>query len=156
VVDIASKRHTGLLNHPVWTLWNPRFSPDDRWLSFNATKPGESRIFIAPFRNSGPIPQSEWIAITNGVWDDKPRWSADGNMLYFLSERDGFRCIWSQKLDAAKRPLGAAAAVFHVHDARRSLLNVNIGALDMSVARDKIVFNMSERTGNVWMMTLDR
>ena len=37
-----------------------------------------------------------------------PIWSPDGNLLYFLSERDGFRCIWGQKLDpASKRPLGA-------------------------------------------------
>jgi hypothetical protein len=44
--------------------------------------------------------------------------------------------------------------MFHAHEARRSLLNVQIGALDMSVARNKIVFNMSELTGNIWMMNL--
>jgi eukaryotic-like serine/threonine-protein kinase len=154
VVDLASKRRTGLLNHAAWSLWNPRFSPDDRWVSFNAVTAGRSRIFVAPFRSSGPIPESEWIPITDGVWDDKPRWSADGNALYFMSERDGFRCIWAQRLDDSKRLLGGAVPIFHAHDARRSLLNVQVGSLELSVARDKIVFNMSERTGNVWMMSL--
>lgn len=31
-------------------------------------------------------------------------------------------------------------------------MNLGWGDLQMSVARDKIVFNMSERTGNVWLM----
>jgi hypothetical protein len=123
-------------------------------LTFNATTPGHSRIFVVPFSTSGPIPESKWIAITDGAWDDKPRWSWDGNTVYFLSERDRFRCIWAQRLDGSRHPLGEAIPMFHAHEARRSLLNVQIGALDMSVARNKIVFNMSELTGNIWMMNL--
>lgn len=107
---------------------------------------GRSRIFVAPFRSGGLIPESEWIPITDGVWDDKPRWSPDGNT-YFMSERDRFRCIWAHRLDASKHPEGAAIPIFHAHEARRSLLNVQVGALEMAVARDNIVFNMSERTG---------
>jgi len=72
--------------------------------------------------------------------------------MYFVSDRDGFRCIWAQRLDGSKYPVGEPVPVFHAHEARRSLLNVQNGALDMSVARDKIVFNMSETTGNVWVM----
>ena len=30
--------------------------------------------------------------------------------------------------------------MFHAHESRRSLLNMQIGALEFSVARDKIVF----------------
>ncbi len=155
VVDLHSRQVRGLLNHTTWALWNPRFSPDDRWVSFNATEPGRSRIFVAPVRRPGLIPESEWIAITEGVWDDKPRWSPDGKTLYFMSERDGFRCIWAQRLDASKHPMGQTIPIFHAHEAQRSLLNVQVGALEMSVARDKIVFNMNERTGNVWMTNVD-
>jgi len=154
IIDLTTKQKTGLLNHPAWRLWNPRFSPDDRWVSFNATTAEKSRIFVAPLRGTGPIPESEWISITNGVWDDKPRWSPDGTALYFMSSRDGFRCIWAQRLDQFKHPLGEAFPIFHAHEARRSLLNVQIGALDMSVARDKILFNMTELTGNLWTVKL--
>lgn len=155
LVDLASKQRTPLLNHPAYSLWNPSFSPDDRWVCFSATVRGGARIFVAPFRNAGPVPESEWIAVTDGRWDDKPRWSPDGNILYFLSERDGFRCLWAQRLDARKRPVGAAIPVLHGHQARRSLANIGIGDLGISVARDRIVFNMSERTGNLWMADLD-
>jgi hypothetical protein len=86
----------------------------------------------------------------------KPRWSPNGGMLYFVSERDGHRCIWAQRLNARKCPAGPATAVFHAHEARRSLANVGIGDLGISIARDKLVFNMSERIGNIWMIRLNR
>jgi Tol biopolymer transport system component len=75
-------------------------------VSFNAVTPGRSRIFVVPFRGAGPVPEADWTAITDGRWDDKPTWSPDGNLLYMVSERDGFRCIWAQRLHpATKRPL---------------------------------------------------
>src|SRR5262249_18320081 len=80
----------------------------------------------------------EWIAITDGAADDKPRWSPDGATLYFLSKRDGFRCIWAQRVDARKHPAGQPIPIFHAHEARRSMVSVGRGDLGMSVARDKI------------------
>jgi len=154
ILNLSTGRRTGLLNHPVYLLWNARFSPDDRWISFNATAQGKSRVFVAPVRETGIIPEREWIPIADSGWDDKPRWSPDGNVLYFVSERDGFRCIWAQRLDGRKHAIGEAIAVFHAHESRRSLSNVGPGDLSISVARDKLVFNMGERTGNVWMTRL--
>ena len=154
ILDLATRRRTGLLNHPVYLLWNARFSPDDRWVSFNATAQGRSQVFVAPVRETAIIPEREWIPIAESGWDDKPRWSPDGSTLYFVSERDGFRCVWAQRLDSRKHPVGEAIPVFHAHESRRSLSNVGPGDLGISVARDKIVFNMSERTGNLWMTRL--
>jgi len=154
LLDVATKQRIALLEHPRYRLWNPRFSPDDRWVAFNATEPGRSRILVAPVLDLGAIPEQEWVTIADTGWDDKPRWSPDGNTLYFVSERDGFRCIWAQRLDSRKRPLGAATAVFHAHTRKLSLSDVGPGDLAISVARDKIVFNMSERAGNLWLMNV--
>jgi Tol biopolymer transport system component len=127
ILDVATKRKTPLLEHAKYLLWNPRFSPDDRWVSFNATEPGQSRVFVAPVRDQGTIPEQEWITIADTGWDDKPRWSPDGNTLYLISERDGFRCIWAQRQDPeTERPVGPSLEVYHSHSARRSLLNASI------------------------------
>jgi len=154
LVELSSGRTTELLAHPPYRLYQPRLSADERWLAFIAViTAGRSRVYVAPFRAEGPIPEGQWIAVTDGqTWDDKPRWSPDGNLLYHTSDRDGFRCVWAQRLHpTTKQPVGAPFAVYHSHSARRSLINMDVGMLAISVAGGRLVFNMAERTGNIWM-----
>ena len=150
-----------LLRHPDLNIWGGKLSADDRWVVFNVTtSPATSRIYLAPVppRPVATIPVDDWIAVTaDSSWDDKPRWSHDGNAIYFISTQDGFRCIWSQRLDpATKRPAGLPVAVLHLHDARRSMMNADIGPLSIAVARSRIAFSLSELTGNVWIAKLER
>jgi len=43
----------------------------------------------------------------------------------------------------------------HCHTARRSLMTIgDPSAMEMSVAIDRIIFSMVERTGNIWMSNL--
>ena len=54
----------------------------------------QTRIWVAPVDRAASDPKT-WIPVTSGEWwDDKPRWSPAGSLLYFMSHRDGFRCIW--------------------------------------------------------------
>ena len=39
----------------------------------------------------------------------------------------------------------------HFHRQRRSLSNTGLGYTMVPVAKDKLVFNLGERTGNVWL-----
>jgi hypothetical protein len=74
--------------------------------------------------------------------------------MYFTSNRDGFMCIWAQRLQPdTKYPVGAAFDVHHFHTSRRSLANVGLGPLETSVARNALVFNLGEVTGNVWRVS---
>ena len=79
----------------------------------------------------------------------------DGNLIYFTSDRDGFRCIWIQRLDEKTRqPVGSPVPLYHFHGARRSLMNVGLGPLEISLCRDRIVFPMAERSGNIWITSV--
>jgi hypothetical protein len=72
-------------------------------------------------------------------------------LIYNISERDGFRCVWAQRVNpVTKRPVGEQFAVFHSHDARLSLWT-GTDVTFSDVASDQIVFNMTERTGSIWM-----
>jgi hypothetical protein len=53
-----------------------------------------------------------------------------------------------------KRPSGSLVSVHHFHSRGLSWRNLYLGAPDIAVARDKIVFNLGEHTGNVWMTDL--
>lgn len=156
LLDLDSGKETLLLEHSVSSLFQANFSPDGRWVAFQGGLQ-ESSLFIGPYRGDELIPERDWINLSNGSsWDDKPRWSPDGNLLYFVSNRDGFVCLWAQRLDPiTKRPRGVPFEVYHFPQARRSMRNVGYRVLETSVARDKIVFNMVERKGNIWMTKLD-
>jgi WD40 repeat protein len=155
--DLDSRRKTEPIKAPqqILVLACARFSPDDRWISFFAvTGPARSRVQVVPFR-AGTVPSpDQWIAVTDDQsFRDKPVWSPDGNPLYFTSDRDGFRCIWAQRLDPkTKRPLGPPLEIHHSHGARRSLLNANILPLELHVAPGRLVFHIGEITGNILMV----
>jgi Tol biopolymer transport system component len=97
VVDLLSANETRLAQHDEWLLQSPMFSPDEKHVLFYAqNSPLSRQILVLPFTTSGPVPEEEWIPVTDGSGlDREPRWSADGKLIYFLSERDGFRCIWA-------------------------------------------------------------
>jgi serine/threonine protein kinase len=139
--DVSAHRRTELFAIPSRRRWEGWLSADDRWFTFFDLDAW--RGYIAPFRPGVPIEEKSLIEIP----DRFPAWSHDGALLYGALNRDGFRCIWAQRLDpATKRPIGSPFAVFHSHNARLSL-----GEQFPVVSRDKIFFSMSERTGNIWM-----
>ena len=149
--DISSRAKKTVLFGPGVVL-DPRFSPDQRWVAFHRLDGAPRRqILVAPLE---PTPPEQWIAITEGdAMDRYPTWSADGNLLYWVSERDGFRCLAARRLHpATKKPVGAMFYVQHLHSARRSMMYLpSVAAARPSVARDKILFTLTERTGNIWM-----
>jgi eukaryotic-like serine/threonine-protein kinase len=154
--DPETGRVSPLIQDPSHDLFEPHFSPDARWVTFTAADNGESRIFIARFRWAA-IPRSEWQAITPAIskdtsWNDKPRFSVDGRSLLFTSNRDGFRCIWVQRLTADMHPEGDPVPVFHSHGLQLSLGNGPLGAQSMSIGQGWLVFDQTELKGNIWML----
>ena len=157
LLDVESGAQTEVVKHPDegHGLWSAALSPDDRWVVFHTDNtPLTRQTFVAPFRTDGPVSRDEWIPITDGSsLDGEQRWSPDGNAIYLLSERDGFRCVWAQPLDpVTKRPVGDAVEVHHFGRAQLSPLHVHAPYVGLSVARDKFAITLAETTGNIWRM----
>jgi serine/threonine protein kinase len=158
--DLGSGAEATFLRYPMFSIAATRFSPDERWVSFQVVLEAATRrqIFIAPVRNDVVAPESEWIPVTDGSGLDRNAvWSPDGNLLYFLSERDGFRCIWAQRLDHnSKHPVGEAFPVHHLHQTRRSLMPFQeIASIGLSVTRNGLVFSVTETIGNIWVASFE-
>ncbi len=158
MIDVPGRKIGPLVhsNRADRILYRGRFSPDAHWVAFDAAmdKSLNKKVFISPIRDGHGVGEADWIPVTDGSHvDTYVAWSPDGNLLYFLSERDGFRCIWAQRLaPATKQPDGVAFPVRHFHNARESLSRVDrFDLVGLSVARDRLVFAMSELTGNIWM-----
>jgi Tol biopolymer transport system component/DNA-binding winged helix-turn-helix (wHTH) protein len=79
----------------------PRWSPDGRWIAFDARVEDHAHIYVvdAEGRNLHPI--------THGDTDNVvPSWSRDGRFIYFASPRTGSRQIWKHSLeDESERQL---------------------------------------------------
>ena len=119
---------------------------------------GKRQVFLVPF-NGQTVPVSSWVAVTDGsAMDREANWSPDGNRIYFLSDRDGSRCIWARDLDLkTKQPIGDIFPALHLHNARLSLSHVaNTGYVGISLVEDKLIFSMGELTGNLWMTELTK
>jgi TolB protein len=152
-LDAQSGKTTDLLRHPKYDIHRLQISPDGRWLAFNPKiAPRKEPIFVAPYRPGSNAAESEWIEITDGTgYDGRPLWAPSGNLLYFVSYRDGFQCIWAQRLEpSSKRPVGVPMAVLHFHSARRPL-NDGLGVF---LGQKQIVMSLRESRGNIWMAEL--
>jgi Tol biopolymer transport system component len=102
---------------------------------------------VAPYRGAAQIQEDEWIEVAaSGFRDNFAHWSPGSNVIYFQSDRDGSTCLWAQRLDpVTKRPSGAPEALLHEHGAARSI------ARWFSLGRNRLVVNIIERTGSIWM-----
>ncbi len=153
-LDTISGAKTPVLEAPAGQIFQPALSPDDRWIAFVLNKPdGRVAMYIAPL-TAGPPTEKDWVLLfEEDRYLGSPAWSPNGQMLYYLSERDGFCCVWSQKLDpSSKKPVGQSQAVFHAHESRIRL-NFPKGNGTVAVAKDKLALWMGESTGNIYMAT---
>ncbi|HVE65553.1 MAG TPA: protein kinase, partial [Thermoanaerobaculia bacterium] len=56
-----------------------QFSPDGRWVAYRSVESGRHEIYVTPFPRGG----ARWQVSAGGA--TQPRWSRDGNTLYFVS-----------------------------------------------------------------------
>jgi eukaryotic-like serine/threonine-protein kinase len=152
-VDTATGKEFPFASGEV--LRSPWFAPDGRWVAFHVRSTEVTRqIFVLPFHEGRETPRSEWIPITDGKHlDREPRWSPDGNLLYFLADREGARGIYAQRLDPeTKHPLGSPFEVMMFRGTQRNMMHFpNSGQSSPAVARDKLVFPLAELQGTIWL-----
>ena len=138
--DIVAER----ANHG---LFEAQASPDGSWICFNAVTEGRSAVYAVQARGG------EWIPITQGMyWDDKPRWSPDGRVLYFTSARRGFVNVWARRFDPDRgEAVGEAFAVTNFETPARILLP-RIMQLHVVLADKRIILPMVDVSASVWVL----
>jgi Tol biopolymer transport system component len=130
---------------------------DDRWLALCSARPdGRAAVHIAPVRDP-PASPDEWVDLSDGTaFFGSPRWSPDGCHLYYLSDRDGFNCVWARPLDAVtKRPVGEAFPIVHAHRSNMKMMRPERSWFALSVARGRLVFNAAATTGEIYTAMLE-
>ena len=155
LLQAGSAQNDAWLTSRRYGIYNPRFAPDGGWVAFNGRTDtlAAARLFVARVRNSVVAGERDWTVVAEDA--EAPAWSPDGGVLYFWSDRDGSPCLWAMRLDAQTRqPAGPPVNVLHFHSRGLSWKNLYLGAPDLAVARDRILLNLGEHTGNIWMTDL--
>jgi Tol biopolymer transport system component/DNA-binding winged helix-turn-helix (wHTH) protein len=148
----ASRQTRRLIFDAAYNVYQAHFSPDGKWIAFEATRSqstlAESTLF-AMRASGGP-----WVRLTDGQhWDDKPRWSPDGRIVYFLSGREGFYNVRGVHFDPASgKPLGDS---FRVTNFNTPGLMVprEIQSVGMSISQDRLVLNVGQFSGSIWSIS---
>jgi Tol biopolymer transport system component/DNA-binding winged helix-turn-helix (wHTH) protein len=131
-------------------LFEQRFSPDQRWISFMAVDTNDaatSTIYIVP------VAGGRWTPITEGAWyDDKPHWAPDGRTLYFLSNREGFFNVWGRRIDGtAGVPVGSPFRVTSFNSSRETV-SQQLSAMQIAVTSRRLFLPMTETAAELWML----
>jgi Tol biopolymer transport system component len=137
-------------SHKGENIYQARFSPDNRWISFcvaRTREAGTSTVYV--ISPSG----GEWQSITeNRYFDDKPRWSPDGRTLYFVSNRTGFFNVWGIRFDSENgRPIGEPFRVTSFENPGQMILS-DVRTMDMALTSDRMILPIMEVSGGIWIL----
>jgi Tol biopolymer transport system component len=135
---------------PDYHIWQGRYSPDGRWILFNAQDAKQSSV-----SNLGVIPAGggAWRRLTDAkLWADKARWAPDGKTIYFISNRDSaFFDVWGIAFDPVKgTTVGEEFRVTRFADPGRRLQSFAVS--EFGVSRNRLVVPILERSGGVWVI----
>ena len=152
--DASLKQTRLLFSDPKANLWEAAYVPGGRWISFVREPLGEAQrldLMIAPAEGSPP---TAWIRLlADHPWADKPRWSADGRLLYFLSRGSGdYFNLWALPFDPIRGvPAGTAFAITS-YDSPARFVSPHAGRIGMDVVKGRVALTMSSTTGSIWML----
>ncbi|HUS18656.1 MAG TPA: protein kinase [Terriglobales bacterium] len=89
----------------------PAFSYDGKWVAYLSTESGEEEVYVTDF----PARRSKWqVSLGNG---DRPRWSASGREIFYLSNTDGLMAVPVEPVGGEMR-IGNAHQLFQTRPRR--------------------------------------
>jgi dipeptidyl aminopeptidase/acylaminoacyl peptidase len=125
--------------------------PDGRWIVFEAVtvkEPASQSVLYVMSAKGGP-----WIPISAGKhWDDKPRWSPDGRIIYFVSEERGFFNVWG--IHFYKEGGTQVGRRFRVTKFATPDLMVPtyIPPIELCITKNRLVLNLVQVSGSIWVL----
>jgi hypothetical protein len=148
----AERSVTVVLRDSTLSLWGARYSPDGKWLCFNAHgTTGNSVVGVATASGST---DRLWSRVTDGkAWADKPRWSPNGKMLYYFSSSEGgIYNLHGLKFDpAAGRTVGSPIQITSFESPARTI-TPHLASGELGVAPGRLALPILEATGSIWML----
>jgi len=153
--DLAGGRRSPILDTTGHgELYDVSLAPSDRSVAFTLALPdGTAALYLA---NVGEQPAAveTWTKLDEDRnYIGSPAWSRDGKTLYYGSSRDGFFCVWAQRIGADGKPTGQPFAAFHNHTPPDMKF---YGITRLTAAPDRLYLMLSDFKGDLWSLKLPR
>lgn len=151
-INLQNNETSTVLTAEMGSIQDASLSPKGEWVSYLTAEPdGRTSIWIAPIGESPISGNKKVLIIEDNRYLSRPDWSLNGSYLYFLSQKKDRCSIFAQELDSrTKNPVGDAREVYF-SPYTKFHLNFPLGNGTIGVAADKIIFFVSEMTGNIFL-----
>jgi Tol biopolymer transport system component/DNA-binding winged helix-turn-helix (wHTH) protein len=151
----AESQARKIIADPRFQIFQPQYSPNSKWIVFEAVDPKNPAGVIE--RSSSLFVMSAagglWIPIVDdGYWADKPRWSPDGRILYFLWTHDSFLNVWGIHFNPETgKPVGDRFRVTSLNSPDL-MVPGHIGSIEISISPKSLVTTLGQVSGGIWVL----
>jgi Tol biopolymer transport system component len=152
ILDTATGQQHDLLVSADQSMTNARLSPDGRWITFDASAPGEpTSVFVAPL-GTQPVPESNWLVVDR--FASHPFWSADGTILYY-TPTGTIPMVRSAIRGRRFAPdTGALGALIEAYASTEMLMPAYLPGTAAIATPDQIIMVLGDFRGDIWLMDL--
>jgi eukaryotic-like serine/threonine-protein kinase len=138
---------------PQGGVWQGRYSPNGRWISFVMNPSGRLFVCVIP-RAAGRVGRDAWRCLTDPRgWTDKPRWSSDGKLLYVWRRDGSLFNVWALPFDDARgTTTGSPFQVTRFDNPAHRIWADDIGAAEPSLSHNRMTLPIADATGGIWLL----
>ena len=148
----VSSQHQRRLLKVEQPLMYAQVSPDARRIAFtiDSGKNGLIAGYIAPLDEDADNTH-RWVKIVEEPFMLSLHWAPDGNTVYYWKIRDGFRCLWAQKLQPLSGlPVGEPVAILHRHAYQAYPTSGGSLSVGGTALHPRLAMNLSDTLQNIW------